>query len=119
MNEAKRLRELEAENNKLKKLLMDFVADQLSNGRRFRILNIVDDYSRELVSQLVAFSITVQQVARFLSQLLEQQQAPNNITFDNDTEFTCKAMVFWNKETMVRLNLFSQENPHKMHLSKA
>ena len=47
---------------------MDFVADQLSNGRRFRVLNIVDDYSREMIGQLVAFSITGDQVARFLSQ---------------------------------------------------
>jgi len=59
---------------------MDFVADQLSNGRRFRILNVVDDYSRELVGQLVLFSITGQQVARFLTQLFEQRAKPKSIT---------------------------------------
>jgi putative transposase len=48
---------------------MDFVSDQLSNGRRFRTLNIVDDFSREMVGQLVGYSITGQQVARFLDQL--------------------------------------------------
>ena len=90
---------------------MDFVADQLNNGRRFRILNIVDDYSRELVGQLVAFSITGQQVARFLSQLLEQRQAPNSITCDNGTEFTSKVMFFWSKETKIKLNFIQPGKP--------
>lgn len=90
---------------------MDFVADQLSNGRRFRILNVVDDYSRELVGQLVAFSITGQQVARFLSQLLEQRQAPSSITCDNGTEFTSKAMFFWSKKTKIKLNFIQPGKP--------
>lgn len=42
---------------------MGFVSDQLANGRRFRELNVVDDYSRELVGQLVSVSISDQQVA--------------------------------------------------------
>jgi putative transposase len=37
---------------------MEFVPDHLANGRRFRILNIVDDYSREIVLQIVDFSIS-------------------------------------------------------------
>lgn len=45
---------------------MDLVSDQLSNGRRFRVLNVVDDFSREMVGQLVSVSITGAQVARFL-----------------------------------------------------
>lgn len=49
---------------------MEFVSDQLSNGRRFRVLNVEDDYSREMVGQLVSPSITGQQVARFLGQLV-------------------------------------------------
>ncbi|EGG92888.1 ISDet2, transposase orfB [gamma proteobacterium IMCC1989] len=90
---------------------MDFVADQLSNGRRFRILNVVDDYSRELVGQLVLFSITGQQVARFLSQLFEQRQKPQSITCDNGTEFTSKAMFFWGKESRVQLNFIQPGKP--------
>ena len=42
---------------------MDFVSDQLANGRRFRVLNVVDDFSREMVGQLVAVSISGCQVA--------------------------------------------------------
>ena len=90
---------------------MDFVADQLSNGRRFRVLNIVDDYSRELIGQLTAFSITGHQVARFLLQIIEQRGKPDSITCDNGTEFTSKAMFFWSKETGVRLNFIQPGKP--------
>ncbi len=76
---------------------MDFVSDQLSNGRRFRVLNIVDDYTKEMVGQLISVSITGQQVARFLDQLGEQRPLPESITCDNGTEFTSKAMFFWSK----------------------
>ncbi|PRY66327.1 integrase-like protein [Vreelandella songnenensis] len=74
---------------------MDFVADQLANGRRFRILNVVDDFSREIVGQLVSVSISGLQVARFLEQLCEARGKPHRIICDNGTEFTSKAMFFW------------------------
>ena len=45
---------------------MDFVSDQLSSGRRFRVLNVVDDFNRELLGQLVSVSISGKQVVRFL-----------------------------------------------------
>ena len=61
---------------------MDFVSDQLSNGRRFRVLNIVDDFSRELVGQLTEFSISGRRVSRFLEQLVETRGKPASITCD-------------------------------------
>ena len=90
---------------------MDFVADQLSYGRRFRILNIVDDYSRELLGQLTAFSITGLQVSRFLSQIIEQRGKPRAITCDNGTEFTSKAMFFWSREARIKLNFIQPGKP--------
>src|SRR5210317_1315466 len=48
---------------------MDFVSDQLANGRRFRVLNVIDDYSRECVLQVVDSSISGQRVARELDRL--------------------------------------------------
>jgi putative transposase len=62
---------------------MDFVSDQLSNGRRFRVLHIVDDYSREMVGQLASVSITGNQVARFLDALEEVRGLPKSIVCDN------------------------------------
>ena len=82
---------------------MDFVSDQLSNGRRFRVLNLIDDYSREVIDQLVSFSISGQQVARFLEQAIETRGKPAAIVCDNGTEFTSKAMFFWSQATNIKL----------------
>jgi len=90
---------------------MDFVSDQLSSGRRFRVLNVVDDYSREMVGQLVSVSISGQQVARFLTQLIEERGAPSRIICDNGTEFTSKAMFFWSKESDVNLGFIQPGKP--------
>lgn len=90
---------------------MDFVSDQLNNSRRFRVLNVKDDYSKELVGQLTAFSIGGHQVARFLDQLIEQRAAPDQITCDNGTEFTSKAMFFWQKDSGVNLAFIQPGKP--------
>lgn len=90
---------------------MDFVSDQLAGGRRFRVLNVVDDYSREMVGQLVSVSISGRQVSRFLSQLIEQRGKPKKIICDNGTEFTSKAMFFWSKETSVQLGFIQPGKP--------
>lgn len=90
---------------------MDFVADQLANGRRFRVLNVKDDYSKELIGQLVEYSISGVLVSRFLTQLIEARRAPDQITCDNGTEFTSKAMFFWQKESGVRLAFIQPGKP--------
>ncbi|WP_367396507.1 DDE-type integrase/transposase/recombinase [Aeromonas sp. 1805] len=64
---------------------MDFVSEPLSSGHRFRVLNIVDDYSREMVSQLVSVAISGKLVARFLDQLMEDRGKPNKVTCDYGT----------------------------------
>lgn len=83
---------------------MDFVSDQLANGRRFSTLNVVDDYLREVVGQAVAVSISGRQVACFLSHLAETGRQPHSIVCDNGTEFSSKAMFFWSKETNIRVS---------------
>ena len=90
---------------------MDFVSDQLSNGRRFRVLNVVDDYSREMVGQLISVSISGRQVARFLDLLLEEREKPSKVICDNGTEFTSKAMFFWSKESGVNLGFIQPGKP--------
>jgi putative transposase len=90
---------------------MDFVSDQLSNGRRFRILNVVDDYSREVIGQIAAFSISGKHVARFLTQLGEERGFPDQVVCDNGTEFTSKAMFFWQKETGTKLGFIQPGKP--------
>ncbi len=90
---------------------MDFVSDQLANGRRFRELNVVDDFSRECIGQLTAVSIGGRQVARFLDQLIEERGKPAMTVSDNGTEFTSKAMFFWAKEKGVTLQFIQPGKP--------
>jgi putative transposase len=81
---------------------MDFVSDQLANGRRFRVLNVIDDFSREVVGQLVGVSISGHRVARFLTELGEERELPASIVSDNGPEFTGKAMFDWAEESGTR-----------------
>jgi len=60
---------------------MDFVPDQLANGRRFRVLNVVDDFSREYVLKIVDFSISGHRIARELERLA--RSLPKTIVCDN------------------------------------
>ena len=90
---------------------IDFVHDQLSCGRRFRVLNVVDDYSRECVGQLIDVSISGQRLARYLDQLAEQRSLPKTIVCDNGTELTSKAMFFWSQSSGVMLHFIQPGKP--------
>jgi putative transposase len=86
---------------------LDFVSDQLADGRRFRVLNIVDDYSRVCVGQIVDLSISGLRLTRYLEQLRETRGLPQGLVLDNGPELTCKAMFFWAQQAGVKL-LFIQ-----------
>lgn len=90
---------------------MDFVHDQLADGRRFRIFNIVDDYSRECIGQIVDTSISGYRVSRLLSDLLKTRRKPKSIVCDNGTEFTSKALFFWAKDNHVKLSFIQPGKP--------
>ena len=95
---------------------MDFVSDQLSCGRRFRVLNIVDDYSREIVGQIVDTSITGAMVARFLDQLAQTRGLPKRIVCDNGTEFTSKAGVLLEPENKSHTWIYSTWQSHTVRI---
>ena len=69
---------------------MDFMSDQLANGRRFRVLNIVDNYTRECKGQIVDFSISGLRLSLFLDSC---SSVPEEIVIDNGPELTSKAML--------------------------
>jgi transposase InsO family protein len=77
---------------------LDFVHDQFANGRRFRILNIVDDVTKECLGAVPDTSISGRRVARELTAIVERRGAPGLIVSDNGTEFTCNAMLAWCRE---------------------
>jgi len=74
---------------------LDFVHDQFACGRRFRILNIMDDVTRECLGAIPDTSISGRRVARELSAIIERRGKPGMIVSDNGTELTSNAILSW------------------------
>lgn len=92
---------------------MDFVSDHFSNGRRFRILTVIDNFSRRSPGLLVDFSITGQRVARFLDELAASDGGglPEMIVVDNGPEFISNALDQWAHERGVKLHFIRRGKP--------
>jgi putative transposase len=83
---------------------MDFVSDHLVNGRRFRILTVVDQFSRRCPGALVETSIPGAMVARYLDELAALSGGyPATICVDNGPEFISNALDQWASERGVKL----------------
>ena len=74
---------------------LDFVHDQFTSGRRFRILNIVDDATRECLAAIADTSISGKRVVRELEALVTRRGQPKVIVSDNGTELTSNALLAW------------------------
>jgi putative transposase len=83
---------------------VDFVSDQLANGRRFRVFNVVDDFTRECALQIVDFSISGQRLAA-------TRALPKTIVCDNGPELTSKAMFLWSQRRGVKLHFIQPGKP--------
>jgi putative transposase len=90
---------------------MDFVAARLLDGRWFRVLTVVDQFTRECLLLLADSSLTGQKVALALSQVIAQRGAPASITVDNGTEFASKAMDVWAYQYGVHLDFIRPGKP--------
>lgn len=90
---------------------MDFMLDGLRNGRRFRTLNIVDDYTRECLAIEVDFSLPGARVVRVLDGLAVTRGLPETITIDNGPEFAGKALDEWAYEKGVTLQFIRPGKP--------
>ena len=90
---------------------MDFVSDQSVCGRRFRVLNVIDDYSRECVGQIVDTSIGGERVVRLLEELGQRRALPKTLVCDNGSEFTSKAMLVWSRRAGVALHFIQPGRP--------
>ena len=74
---------------------LDFVSDALSDGRRFRILCVVDDFSRECLATVVDTSLGGVRVVRELDRLTAERALPRMVVSDNGTELTSCAVLRW------------------------
>ena len=90
---------------------MDFVSDRFADGRWFRILTVVDQYTRECLCVHAERSQTGKKVAEQLSHIIARQGTPESITSDNGSEFVGKAMEAWSYQNGVKLDFISPGKP--------
>ena len=90
---------------------VDFVHDQFAGGRRFRILNVVDDATRECLAAIPDTSISGQRVARELTALVARRGKPGMIVSDNGTEFTSTAILAWAEKHSIAWHYIAPGKP--------
>ena len=92
---------------------MDFVSDSFLGGRRFRVLNIIDDFTREIIFQVVDTSISGHRVARALSEIGQFRTLPQFIVCDNGPEFRSSIMFKWSQDNNVELRFIAPGKPQQ------
>jgi putative transposase len=90
---------------------LDFVSDSLACGRRFRMLNVIDDYSRECVACIVDTSLSGRRVVRELDAIAERRGLPCMVVSDNGTELTSHAVLAWCQDTGVEWHYIAPGKP--------
>lgn len=90
---------------------MDFVTDQLADGRFFRVLAVVDQFSRECVALHAGLSIRSKHVAELLHEAIRQPGAPAAITCDNGSEFTSRYFDSWASSRKIDLDFIRPGRP--------
>jgi putative transposase len=90
---------------------LDFVHGELVTGRRFRVLNIVDDVTRGCLAAVPDTSISGKRVVRELTKLITQRGKPGMIVSDNGTELTSNAVLAWCGEARVEWHYTTPGKP--------
>ena len=90
---------------------MDFMTDSLVDGRRFRLLNIMDDYNRESLAIEIDTSLPAMRVIRVLERLLEFRGKPESIRVDNGPEFISDRLRLWCEERNIHLQFIQPGKP--------
>ena len=92
---------------------LDFIHDQLSDGRRFRILAVVDDFTRECLALIADTSLSGLRVGRELDAIIANRGKPALCVSDNGTELTSLAMLRWCQETGVEWHYIPPGKPQQ------
>jgi len=90
---------------------LDFVHDQFACGRRFRVLNILDDVTHECLAAIPDTSISGRRVARELTEIIARRGKPGVIVSDHGTEFTSNAMLTWQKDHQIEWHYIAPGKP--------
>jgi putative transposase len=92
---------------------LDFAADVLADGRRFRMLCVVDDFTRECLALVADTSLSGARVARELDAIAARRGVPMTIVSDNGTELTSMAMLRWSQDRGVAWHYIAPGKPQQ------
>lgn len=92
---------------------MDFMHDQLEDGRSYRLLNVIDDFNREGLSIEIDFSLPAERVARALDQIIEWRGKPEVIRCDNGPENISTHLKLWAQKAGIRLEYIQPGKPQQ------
>ena len=92
---------------------MDFMHDQLVDGRSVRLLNVNDDFNRESLAIEIDFSLPAERVKRTLGRIIEWRGKPSTIRCGNGQEYISNTLKSWAKENQIELNCIQPGNPQQ------
>lgn len=92
---------------------MDFMHDQLSDGRSYRLFNVIDDFNREGLAIDVDLSLPAERVKRSLDQIIEWRGKPKQIRSDNGPEYISHTLANWAVENDIELIFIQPGNPQQ------
>lgn len=92
---------------------MDFMHDQLQNGRCIRLLNVIDDFNREGLGIEIDFSLPAERVVRTLEQIIEWRGCPKEIRCDNGPEYISTRLQSWARLKGIRLMYIQPGKPQQ------
>jgi len=92
---------------------LDFVSDAFTDGRRFRVLAVVDDFSRECLALVADTSLSGLRLTRELDAVMTQRGKPHKIVSDNGTEMTSMAVLKWCQDTGVEWHYIAPGKPQQ------
>lgn len=90
---------------------LDFISDAFTDGRRFRVLAVVDDFTRECLALVADTSLSGTRVVRELDAVIARRGCPMTIVSDNGTEFTSTAILSWCQSTAVDWHYIAPGKP--------
>lgn len=92
---------------------MDFMHDQLADGRSYRLLNVIDDFNREALAMEIDLSLPAERVVRTLEQIIEWRGKPQAIRSDNGPEYIGHTVRSWAERQGIRLEYIQPGNPQQ------
>ena len=92
---------------------MDFMHDQLEDGRTFRLFNVIDDYKREAIAMEAGLSLPAERVIRELEQMISWREKPQVFSCDDGSQYISAAIQSWAAAWGIELEYMQRRDPRQ------